>query len=871
MIRAWHAITKDEALSALHSNENGLSSREAAARLSKFGPNELARRRRAGAPTILARQFKGALNLLLLGAGAVSFFLGEFTDATVIFITTGATIGFGFFQEWKSERALAALRSRIELFARVTRGGREVMLPAKELVPGDIVHLAEGDRVPADLRILHSREVEADESTLTGESLPSKKAPHPVDPGAALALRSSMLYLGTIVVRGSAVCVAAATGAGTELGRIAESLSLIKEQPTPLQRAVSRMVFGITTLVAVGIIITMSVGLIRGLPFFTVLVISVAVAVAAIPEGLTVSVTAMLTRGMLVLLKLKALVRRLLAAETLGAVSVACLDKTGTITRGEMRLTEISGLPEGDVSARALELVALGVTGARPEDPNIPISRWEIVGEATERALLAAAVGRGEGEHYRRRLVADSVPFSSERRFQAAISIDRESGQAAYVAIGAPEIILEASTEVVGRDGPLPLDHHRRQELEEELTRLTASGFRTVAVGFRPLPKSRTILPAERSTLRELVFTAFMALSDPVRPEVKGVIRQMRQAGIRPIMITGDNPVTAAAVAREIGIHRTESIVFGDLEGLKPAEFSERLRETDVIARVAPSDKLRIIEALQADGETVAMTGDGVNDAPALKRADIGVVMGSGTDVAKEVADLVLLDNKLPTMMRAVSEGRGIFENIRKVVIFLLHDSFTEVVLISTAMVLGFPPPLLAVQILWVNLIEDVGPSFAMAFEPAEARLMAEPPRRAGEPLLTPRLLTFTALAGLITSVILLGLFLLLWNQAQSAVYVRTMVFVGLGINSLFTVFSLRRLREPVWRTSLLENRAMLIAVGLGFLLFWLSIYARPVAHLLGTTPLGWKDWGLLISFGFVNLLMMEVLKAVVLRRKRYG
>ena len=868
MTRVWHAMTKDEALSALHSAESGLTSREAAARLARFGPNELVRRRRAGAPTILLRQLRGALNLLLFGAGAVSFFLREFTDATVIFITAGATVGFGFFQEWKSERALRALRSRIELTARVLRNGREAAIQAKELVPGDVIHLSEGDRVPADLRILHSRELEADESTLTGESLPAEKAPHPVASGTALAERSSMLYLGTVVVRGTAVCAVAATGAGTELGRIAESLSEVKELPTPLQRAVSRMVLGITTLVAAGVVITMGFGLFRGLPFFTVLVISVAVAVAAIPEGLTVSVTAMLTRGMLVLLKSKALVRRLLAAETLGAVSVVCLDKTGTITRGEMRLAETAGLPGVDVAERAMELVALCVTGARPENPRSPISRWEIVGESTERALLAAAVGRGEGEHYRRRLLADSVPFSSERRFQAAISVDRESGQAAFIAIGAPEKILEASNTVIGRDGPRTLDGGRRRELEEELTRLAASGFRTVAVGFRPLPKSRTILPAERSALPELTFVAFLALADPVRPEVKVVIKQMRQAGIRLMMITGDNPVTASAVAREIDLHRTEAVVFGDLEGLEPSEFSERLRETDVIARVAPADKLRIIEALQGGGETVAMTGDGVNDAPALKRADIGVVMGSGTDVAKEVADLVLLDNKLPTMVRAVSEGRGIFENIRKVAIFLLHDSFTEVVLISTAMVLGLPPPLLAAQILWVNLIEDVGPSFAMAFEPAEARLMAEPPRRAGQPLLPPRFLAFTALAGLATSIILLGLFLLLWNQVQSVGYVRTMVFVGLGINSLFTVFSLRRLREPVWRTSFLENRAMLVAVGMGFLLFFLSIYVQPLAHLLGTVPLELKDWGLLLSFGLGNLLVIEALKAIILRRR---
>lgn len=867
-IHAWHAITKEQIFSALKTSERGLRSRDAAERLAKGGPNELARHMRAGGPTILFRQFRSALTLLLIAAGAVSFFLGEYTDATVILFTVAVTVSFGFFQEWKSERALAALHSRIELSSRVVRNGAERIIPAREMVPGDVVHLAEGDRVPADIRILTSKELEADESTLTGEALPAEKAPHPVAEGTALADRSSMLYLGTTVVRGSTTGVVVATGKETELGLIAVSLANIKEPPTPLQQATTRLVFGITALVAVGIIITLGVGVARGIPFFSVLVLSVAVAVAAIPEGLTVSVTAMLTRGMLVLLKSKALVRRLLAAETLGAVSVVCLDKTGTITRGEMHCMEVSGIPDVDVKRRAMELLAESITGARPTRLGDAPSRWEIVGEGTERALLIAAVAAGEGERYRTRLIADSLPFSSERGFHATISVEREGAGARLIAVGAPEKIMAASSRVVAGGGPVLFDHARQSELASELLRLTGSGYRTLAVAWKDLPASRTFTPDERDRLpHDMIFTAFAALADPIRPEVRSVVSRLREAGIRPVIITGDNPVTATAVAKAIGIPRPEASAFQDGEKLSPAEFEEMLQEVNVFARITPVDKLRIIQGFQASGQVVAMTGDGVNDAPALKRADIGVVMGSGTDVAKEVADLVLLDNKLPTLVRAVFEGRGIFENIRKVVVFLFYDSFTEVVLISSAILLNLPLPLLAAQILWVNLIEDVGPSFAMAFEPAESRLLREPPRRAREPLLPGRILGFTIATGIATSALLLGLFFLLLGQHVGIEYVRTMIFVGLGIDSLFTVFAIRRLRESILETPFFGNKPMLAAVATGFVLYLVGIYAPPISRLLGTVPIELRDWMMLVAFGIINLIIVEALKALFLRR----
>ncbi len=870
---SYHAQTPEEVLRHLETSRDGLNTGAVIARKKKFGPNAFLAEPKIHSLKVFGRQFTSALVLLLIAAGVISFYLGEHTSVQIIGITVLLTVFFGFFQEAKAERSLAALRSTIRPLARVRRDGVEQVVQAVELVPGDLVYVASGDRVPADLRLIEARDVTTLEAILTGESLPVKKQVSPVSADTVQAERMSMLFAGSTVSSGEGIGVVVTIGEETEMGAIARGLRTIVEEPSLLQEQIRRLSITITVIVCASATVIAIIGATRGLGVSAILFLGVAIAVAAIPEGLVVSVTVILTIGMVHLLRAKALVRQLSAAESLGAVSVLCLDKTGTITEGRMALTTLVGDQN-----RALDLIARGVS-ARVTNPHDAPGMWRVSGEGTEAALLAGALTRNQHDAYRTRVVYDDLPFSSERGYRAAIvelpppSAGQAQGQSpAMIVIGAPERILEAST-LISRDGrAVKITSDEREELQDAYAELGAKGMRTLAVATRPMEEGATFARVGKE-LHGLTFVALASLEDPVRPNAAALIRKLHTAGIRTTMITGDHALTAATIARSVGIlsGTEQPITWNELSKLSGGAFSRAVSEHRVFARVPPSEKLRIVSAFQEGGAVVAMTGDGVNDAPALKRASIGVVMGSGTDVAKEVADLVLLDDNLETIARAVGGGRRIFENIRKVTLYLLKDSFREVYLIGTALLVGLPLPLIPAQILWVNLIEDTLPSFALAFEPQESRVMQEPPRVRTEQILGSRVRTFLFSYGAISGTLLLALFAYLHATNPNLAHVRTFIFTALGFDSLIMVFSLRRFRTSVFSMNPFGNRWLVGAVAIGFLMYLAGIYLPMLQKLLGTVPLGWYDWIMLTIFGAVELALADFLKMKMLAPKTHA
>jgi len=856
----FYALPVTEALHRLASAEAGLTSDEARARLAQTGPNRLPSAPRASFVLIFLRQFASPLVFLLLGALAISAYLNEPTDVAIVSITVAVTVLFGFFQEAKAERSLAALRSTLQLTARVRRDGRERQVDATTLVPGDIVLVETGDRIAADLRIVSGHDLASDESPLTGESLPVRKSPDPVEPKATLADRRSMLFAGCAVVGGEGTGVVTATAARTEVGRIARDLVGITDEPSTLQLQIRRLALTITVIVTAAAVAILTVGFVRGMPTHEVLLLAVAIAVAAIPEGLVVSVTVILSVGMLVLLKSKALVRRLTAAETLGAVSVVCLDKTGTLTVGHMELVTLEGHEQ-----TLLDLIVTGVSAhvVNPEDAE---KRWEVTGEGTEAAMLAGALARGAGEAYRSRKIVHDLPFSADRGYRATET--RAADGRRIVMIGAPERILAASAFFDDGSGVKKMTVAAKNSFSASLTALAERGTRVVAIAYRPM-KAHEQFSEESAKPSRLVFAGFAGLEDPLRPNAAKLIARLRRAGIRAVMITGDNPLTAATIARTVGIigEGEQAITWNEVAALPRGERLSAVERHAVFARVPPSDKLGLVTALQESGAIVAMTGDGVNDAPALKRANIGVVMGSGTDVAKAVGDLVLLDDNLETIVRAVSGGRRMFENIRKVALFLLVDSFQEVLLVSASLFFGLPLPVLPAQILWVNLIQDTLPSFALAFERGESHAMDDPPRSTSETILGGRVRSFLLIYGAFTSVLLLFFYLVALTVVPEIERVRTLVFVALGLDSLLIIFSLRKFRSSIVRSPLSENPLLLLAVGIGFVLFLSALYVPALGRILGTVPLGGYEWLVLLAYGLTQLIVTELVKMRLLSR----
>ena len=855
----WHYLTPLKAKERLGTDlEKGLSEEEAKKREEEFGKNELPKKKSLSRAKLVLEQIKSPLIYILLIAGAVVLFFREYADAMVIFLAVLLNTVVGYIQESKANEALKKLKEVIEIKAKVIRSGLEKVVSYTELVPGDLVVLEAGDKVPADGRIVKAEELKINEMALTGEWLPASKKKGSLPKETAVPDRDNMVFMGTIVENGKGRFLVTSTGRETETGKVARMVREAEEEKTPLQKKISRfskIIGGVIVIVSALIFVD---GVLVGKDFIEMFVTAVAVAVAAIPEGLPIAVTVILALGMQAILKKKGLVRKLLAAETLGSTTVVCTDKTLSLTEGKMRVDRVvSGgnlfkekeEDKGEEKIPVLKAAAFS-NEAFVENPKDPVKKWIVRGRPTDRGLLLGAVKAGiNTEDLREKNPRiEYLPFNSKNKFIASLNQINEKEEVLNIA-GAPEKLIEISEFVEVKGRKKKLTEERKAEIKEKLDQMASQGLRVVATAYKEVKGERVRLEkmTKKKRLKELnqacegmVFLGLIGLKDPLRKGVKGAIKTIRKAGIRPIMVTGDYEITAKAVAEEIGLKTGPGNVIkgGDLDDLSEEEFEGKIADIEIYSRVEPKHKMRIVKAWQERGEVVAMTGDGINDAPALKRADIGVALGSGTEVAKEVADLVLLTDNFNIIVAAVEQGRKILDNIRKVITYLLSDSFTETILIAGALLFRFPLPISAVQILWINLIEDGLPNIALAFEPKEKGIMERKPE-GKKKMLTKEMKVIIFIIGFITDLILLGLFFWLWQKEHELNHVRTMIFSALAIDSLFYVFSCKNLNANIWHINPFSNKILILALAVGIATLLGAVYLPPLQALLETVPLG--------------------------------
>ncbi|KKT03925.1 MAG: Calcium-translocating P-type ATPase, PMCA-type [Candidatus Magasanikbacteria bacterium GW2011_GWD2_43_18] len=877
------ASTKDT-LSFLHLDEKkGLSGKEVTKRQQTYGRNIFPR---TGLETtrfvILLSQFKSTLMIVLICAGIVSGLLHEYIDMTVIFITAFFNVVIGYIQENKADQALKRLRDMVSYKTTVIRDGKKQHIDTADLVPGDIMLIEAGDKIQADARLLEVHELEINESTLTGESEPIAKHTKKMSSHTALGDRKNMIHRGTVVAHGKGIAVVTAIGKHTQIGQIATLVQETKDEKTPLQEQLVKM-SRVITLVVIGISIAIfAIGTLVGSEDMVMLFeTAVAVAVAAIPEGLVISLTVILAVGMRFILGRNALVRKLVAAETLGSVSVICTDKTGTITEGNMAVTRLVTLDHdlemnellsashtkkesyADIM-RMLRAAVIANDGTMEEKTD---GELQYSGDTTDTAILFAgnALGMDKRALDATEPTQGEIPFSSERKYMAA-EIEADTGSLLYVK-GAPEVLWSRSSHVHHGGKDVALTPAKRKALESLHDELTADGLRVIGVGYRMKKEDEREL--KDASVKELVFLGFLALSDPVREGVKETLALAERAGIRTIMITGDHVRTAKAIAASIGLPVEEEHIFDGarLESLSDQELEDVVAHASVFARVDPIHKIRIVRALQSRGEVVAMTGDGVNDAPAIKGADIGIALGSGTDVAKETSDMVLLDDGFPTIVAAVEEGRSTYQNIKKVILYLLSGSTSEVVLVTGSILAGFPIAALPAQILWINLIQDSFPNMALAFDKGEK----DPPRKKRESLIDKDMRLVIIFKSILENILLFSIFVYMWKTTQDIHLTRTIVFVGFGIDALFYIFSIRSLRRYIWQIPLFDNMYLIAAVLLGWVMLVAAVYAPPLQYLLRTVPLEAWHWAMMIGFGLINVCIIEGIKRIFfLRKKRY-
>jgi Ca2+-transporting ATPase len=885
---AWHSISAVAAAEVLGVEPaEGLSCAEAAERLVRFGKNEL--QEAAGESWVwrFLRQFQDVVIGILVLAAVLAGVMGEWLDTAAILAIVVMNGVIGFFQEERAERALSALRRMSSPSARVLRGGEQVVIPASQLVPGDLISMEAGDHIPADGRLLSAYALRVQEAALTGESMAVEKSAEvesAVD--AALGDRASMVYLGTVAAAGRGTAVVTATGMRTELGRIAGLLQRAAPEPTPLQKQLASLGRSLV-LVCLGIVaVILGVRLLRGGEVLETILLSVSLAVAAVPEGLPAVVTLTLALGLQRMVRRKALVRKLPSVETLGSVTVICTDKTGTLTRNEMTVREfvtasdryvVTGAgyePRGEflrdsaglsvVAGRAdEELFRILFAGVRCNNaavvPRGDIEpRWEVSGDPTEGALLVAGMKAGLGAGRNGGRVLLELPFDSARRAMSVV-VEEASGERLMYTKGAPEAILERCRYEFCGGVVRELTAARRLEVLSASGALAARALRVLGLAYRTLPGADSGIAVEE----DLVLLGLAGLMDPPREEARSAVARCQSAGIRVVMITGDHPETASAIGGELGISVPGGAVLTgrDLDGLTDSELLERAGNFRVFARVTAEHKLRIVSALRAAGEVVAMTGDGVNDAPAIRAADIGIAMGvTGTDVTREASDMVLMDDNFASIVNAVEEGRGIFENIRRFVHFLLTGNTGEMVLMLWAAVAGWPAPLAAIQILWINLVTDGLPALALGVEPPEANLMRCGPRRVGEGMIDLRQGCGILFRGLVLgAVAAVGFRIVLEHSPQSLGRAQGTAFGIMAFSQLLLAAGFRSFLTTIPRLGLLTNPWMLGAILISALM-QLCVMLTPGMRLVFEmeSALGW-EWGLVFGLSLVPVTVVEL------------
>jgi len=872
----WHFLSPQKILDILKTNEKGLGEEEVKQRQKKYGLNKLPEKKPLSHLQILLSQLRSPLIYILLIAAAISFLLKENTDALIILAAVLINTLIGFFQENKAEQSLHRLKQMVEHHTRVIRDSKEHFINSQELVPGDIIILEAGDIIPADARIIESQNLQVSEALLTGESLPSFKKQEIFKEDTSLADRENMVYFGTLISAGKAKAVVVAIGLKTEIGKIASLLRETKEIQTPLQKKIAHLAKILTIIIALACIFLLTVGFLRGRDLLETLLISVAVAVAGIPEGLAIAVTVCLALGMQGIFKKQALVRKLIAAETLGSTSVICADKTGTLTEGKMTVAHI--IPQPKIAKEEISIASLICNNAIIANPEDELKKWIIHGDSTETALLQGAVEAGieRKEVLKNFPRLDEIPFSSERMWMATLNKNKDIGSTNKILRGIIPLYRIDKRTVFLKGAPekifplCQLTNKEIKKIKQEVELLTAKGLRLLA--FCKKEVNKEIFRLDTDQIKNLKFLGLVALKDPLREEAAETIAQCKEAGLRPIIITGDHKLTAQAIAEEIGLlsDKEKIIEAKELEGLSDQELQELVKKIEVYARVEPSHKIRIIQALKANKEVVAMTGDGVNDAPAIKAADIGIALNSGSEVTKETADIVLLNNNFKTIVDAIKEGRIIFNNIKKVVLYLLSDSFTELILIGGAIIFGWPLPLLAAQILWVNIIEDTLPAMSLAYERTGSKdVLKEKPYSHETPIIDKEMKFIIFTISAFTGFLLLGLFWYLLNYSHFAIdHIRSFLFIGLGIDSLLYLFSCKDLKNNIWHYNIFNNAFLNWSVLFGIGMFFIALYIPFFQNILRVAPLGIADWFFLICFGLITVLLIETAKMIFYHKK---
>ncbi len=900
----WHSRTVEETANALNADlESGLASTEAASRLARDGPNALADAQKRSAFRILVHQFKSLIVGLLVAAGGVAVVLGDRAEALAILVVIALNAAIGFATEWKAASALAGLRKQAVYIARVLRNGEERQVSAESLVRGDVVLLAAGDRVPADGRVFQDAQLEIDEAALTGESLPAMKSSLGVaDRGAPLADRTSMVHMGTAVTAGRGTFIVTEIGMQTEMGKVGTLIAEVGERGTPLEAKLSQLSRALLVIVLALCVVIVVVGWLRGNQLLFMVEIGVSLAIAAVPEGLLAVTTMTLAVGMQRMAAMNALVRRLPAVEALGSATVICTDKTGTLTRNEMtvRAVEVAGRrfevtgagyagegefkrdgskvdPADAVATGPLEL-ALRI-GALCNDAKLDRQgeATVVLGDPTEAALIVAAEKAGiqlaalDRDYPRTK----EVPFSSETKQMVTVHRTPEGKLLAYVK-GSPAAVLEASTSVLGPEGAGVMSAEARQGARATNDALAASALRVLGLAYRELPEGFV----DDDLTRELTFVGLVGMLDPLRDEARATIATCHQAGIRTIMITGDQQVTATEIARQLGLNvdargRPLRTVHGrELTDLDANGWSAIVADASVFARVSPEHKLKIVDALQRQGNVVAMTGDGVNDAPALRKADIGIAMGiRGTEVAKDAADMVITDDNFATIVSAVEQGRVIVHNILRFIHYLFSSNLAEIVTVFAAVMIGWPLPLGVLQILWLNLVTDIFPAMALALEPSAPDLMAHPPRDPKESFMTPRFGLLIVWQGLLLGACTLAAFAtsMHWYGAEGVGlrHAETVAFMTLALAQVFHAFNARSPTRSAFSARLPTNAWLWGATLICVLLQAAAVYVPLLRDLLRTVPLTVADWALIALASLTPVAVVELVKLALRSRER--
>lgn len=905
----WHARTAEETIQFWLTNPlDGLSTEEVKARLDKFGRNELTEKKKTPWWRRFIAQFQDFMVLVLLAATLISAFLGEYTDAVTILAIVIMNAVMGFIQEYRAEQSMDALKKLAAPTARVLRNGMVQHVSALELVPGDILVLEAGDKLAADGRLIETNNLEIEEAALTGESLPVRKLSEKrYGDDSALGDRKNMVYAGTSITRGRGKAVVCAIGMNTEVGRIAGMIQSAEDEETPLERRLENLgrllVWGCLGICFV-VVIT---GVLKGEPLFLMLMAGISLAVAAIPEGLPAIVTVCLALGVQRMIKRNAIVRKLPAVETLGCTTVICSDKTGTLTQNAMTVRqiytggnfyEVTGAGYGihgeflhnkqefdakkDKFLQQCLLTGALCNNSEIKRNNVSIANiwrrgndngWSLEGDPTEGALVAAAakggIWRSDFEKRWRRI--GELPFESERRRMSVVyrSLD---GNMLFVK-GAPDTILELCRYQGNGEHETPLTPEIVEAALEANDRMTSQAQRVLAMAYRRISAADADNPNE-SIERELVFVGLMGMIDPPREEVKQAIMTCRQAGIKTVMITGDHRNTAVAIASELQMYKegvNKALSGRELDQTSDAELAKMINTVSVFARVSPSHKLRIVKAFKQCGHIVAMTGDGVNDAPAIKEADIGVAMGlTGTDVTKEASSMVLADDNFATIVAAVEEGRGIYDNIRKFIRYLLSCNIGEVLTMFIATLVGLPLPLLPVQILWVNLVTDGLPAMALGVDPNEREIMSRPPRNPGESVFSRGLSRKIMLRGIQIGLSTVAVFSFIYFAKDDLALARTAAFCTLVFCQLFHVFDCRSEVFTIFEAGLFKNRCLIAAVTCSTLMQLAVIYIPFMRDIFGTAPLSAADWALVLTVSGWTFVLSLVRHIFRRRRSSY-